>query len=160
MFYDFFEGIHVDIQGTIQGHINQVGHSIIGVHQAENAPSFAYTIGLTHKLNHKELLIFGLPYQYATEILNSIVDIIKSGSPIGDGESLQKIANFPLVAMDVGQDISSQYAFQCYQYYSNRKSSTPSFMIIYWPDENGFFPWQSDFNPRLMAIQPKISPTC
>lgn len=147
----------MDIQKKIADHIAKFGHSIMGVFEGEDSPSFACTIGLTHKLQHKELLMVGIPYDYTAQILNAIVLKIKTDGPIKDGDVLEKIANFPLIAREMTDDIAGEYAIQCNLYYSDRDLGKPSFMIIYWPDKQGIFPWQENFDRKLLGIQPKYA---
>jgi hypothetical protein len=62
--------------------IARVGWHCVAIMPEENLPGYAFTIGLFHRYNHPELIIFGLPQEIAHRVLTIAADAAKSGAPI------------------------------------------------------------------------------
>jgi len=133
------------VSNKIDDMIAKYGHTVLGVLGSEDSPEFAYTIGLTEKYGHPELLIIGTAMATSQILLNAIADRIKAGDKIKDGTLLTEIANLPLVIKEISVDAASEYALQAINRYKETHL-VPAFFQVVYPNKDGVFPWESNYS--------------
>lgn len=134
--------------------IEQFGVAIINVPETINTPPYSYTVGLVESIEHPEMIVFGLPADISSNVLNDIIEMLKAtAESLQDGDILNDISNYPLIAKKVSNKHLSTYAKRAFDYFKTTSLSL-EFFIIYWPDENTKYPWDSKFSESLRSIQP------
>lgn len=71
--------------------IRDHGLHIIGVAEDDEAPGFAYSIGLFENYAHPEIIIIGLKQDLAQLLLNNMAFDIKEGKTFAPGENSTKV---------------------------------------------------------------------
>lgn len=134
---------HANIATTIAKH----GQMLIGVFSTpdEPGPGFTYTIGLRPQFGF-ELIIFGLPYNYAGYFLNELSDWIRNGFEIKDGVLVEELANLPLLVKEADHRARG-YVCQADRYY---EADVKTFQLVL-PDKNGKFPGEKGYDEAYMS---------
>lgn len=119
------------------------GHMVIGV--GDN-PSFAYTIGLTSRFGC-ELLVCGLPMQYAHVILNDIAS--KLSNDLLDVPTTE-FTNLPIVLKEANTNLGqlhSNYVCQADSFYGKQVKVVQ----VVLSDREGRTPLDSDYDHEYMT---------
>ena len=85
----------------IQKQIEATGHSILGVDKSASKPSYAYTIGVSETYRHPELIVLGLATASAEQILGAVVEKIKGGEILANGDVVSDAVNMRLGVKDL-----------------------------------------------------------
>lgn len=137
--------------------IARVGWMIQGVFSTDDAPPFAYTIGLS-QFNLPELLLVGLNGHTAAGILNPIAEKMKvdkeaikvgptpSGFKLRTGEDLRLAVRH----VDDKYRAVTEYLIQAYDRYGSRLNV----MQVIWADDKNVLPTEPGYN--LSMTQPLI----
>ncbi len=121
----------------------------------DGSPSFTYTTGFWLSLRRPEIILFDFPPALAHNVLGQIYRIL------GGGEDLQ--TNVPLEGILSGETVYffpvkpekiAEYLLSSTWFYKN--DGFPCLQLV-WPDQAGNFPWQSDFDAKLLRLQPDIT---
>lgn len=115
-------------------------------------PSFAYTIGLSHR-GVPDILVLGLPAEAALPILNEIArQLIEDESKTADGTLLHKVANLPLKVAAADQ-AHAQYFAKMSQSYAETQGIDATFVQIILPDAKGLFPGDPGCDHKIKMMQ-------
>lgn len=119
------------------------------------SPRFGYSIGLFKEFNHPELLLIGLDDTSTGAIINSIKDEIENGTRFIEGINYPGfLVNFPIQFLAVEKEHYQDYLGYA-GWYNDQSFDFPALQVI-WPDKNGNFPWEDDFNERFKFVQPLL----
>jgi hypothetical protein len=136
----------------IESDIISHGASIIltAIEVDSDMVNFAYTVGLDDQ-DLPELMFFGLPQDSTIAIVNTAIKLIINDKLELD-ENITKILNVPVVFKLVSPEAASNYI-----YLANRRSQSPiAAWQMFWPDQFGFFPWETEFDKQLAQLQPLL----
>jgi hypothetical protein len=131
--------------------IARVGWAVIGVAADDEGPAFAYSIGLFHTLGHPEVLIMGLRPQIAMQLINDMGDSIRAGQRFEAGQRYDGIADgFPLAFIQMNRRYYREYLGYAIWFYRG-----PDFPVLQcvWPDKEGVFPGETDYDSRFFQVQ-------
>lgn len=131
----------------IKSLIDTHGHMMIGV--AATQP-FTYTIGL-HEKHGFELIIVGLRYEYAGEMLNEVAEFIKTHT-LEMGRPYENFANMPNVFRECDPAKVAEYVVQAENYYG-KPVKVVQFVMC---DRQGRFPEDPAYD-HTSACSPKSS---
>jgi len=142
------------IQGRVLRDIERDGVSIIGVFasEEEGTPTFAYSIGLSVTCSHPEIIIFGLPLETSGVLLNMVKDIIEQKGKINVDTPYTEIANMPTIFKKASRECVKDYMVQLHQINDNYED-LPALQMC-WPDREGNFPWEENFDENMKPSQP------
>lgn len=130
------------------------GFSIITKEGTRYFPSVAYTVGLQKKLNHPEIIVFGLTTSNMKSILEEVVDIVKTGTKLQvatcynnffDNASAEFLAVDKLNIKDYFLDIPGICDTE------NIKA-----LQLIWTDGKNLFPWEEGFDEEFKWKQPLL----
>jgi len=145
-----------NILNKIRDDIIRSGFSIVSVFASNNTPSYAYTIGLHETYNHPEIIVLGLPAQSSHRaITNAVESILDGGKKISTGINYKGIANADVVFNMVSDFYKNEYAFLAIDYYDSLEGV--EFIQMLWPDQEGCFPFEFDFDPKFIPTQPILN---
>ena len=128
--------------------IQQYGHMVIGV---DDNPSFAYTVGLTSRFGC-ELLVIGLPYQYAHAILN---DIASKFSPDLLDKPTTEFSNLPLLLKETDMSLGvlhDEYVCQADNFYGKEVNVVQVILS----DRQGRTPLNDDYDHEYMDPRQRL----
>lgn len=146
-----------NILNKIRDDIIRSGFSIVSVFASNNTPSYAYTIGLHETYNHPEIIVLGLPAQPSHGVIaNAVESILDGGKKISVGINYKGIANADVVFNVVSDFYKTKYALLAMDYYGSLEGV--EFIQMLWPDPEGRFPFDFDFNKDFRFSQPILGP--
>ena len=108
-------------------------------------PAFSYTVGL-FGFGHPELLIFGLPHDSASSVLNDLCERVRRGGPIIAGE-LQTFDNWPHRLHAFALADTSEVLFAANRFYNRPPDDPVPALQLVWDDRWGRFPWEPGYDP-------------
>lgn len=133
--------------------INTYGWAALTVYSDGTVPGFAHSIGFASSLEHPEVILFGVPIEHAQTILNGIEALAKEKGPLHTSELYDKVIDeFKVCFVAVDKSRGVGYLKTCEWYYDGHCSA----LQLVWPDTQGHFPWEKDFDERFDRIQPML----
>ena len=118
-------------------------------------PGYAYTIGLETTFGFPEVVLFGLTPVAASGLAELLVGYVADGADVPIGVIFTGLLDNELrcallpVDMDVYRDLFD-VAVQWH------KGEPFRMLQLAWPDRNGWLPWESGFEHRLLFAQPAV----
>ena len=118
-------------------------------------PAYAYTVGFPEAFGFPEVALFGLTPSAASGLVGLVADCLRGGTeiPVGvevvgllDGELRCCFAPVDLVIWSPMFPICSAW----------RRDGTFDLVQLFWPDRNGFLPYEPGYNPAMVLAQPVI----
>jgi hypothetical protein len=134
---------------VVRSHIAEFGLAIRHVAGDDEHAPFSYTIGLT-AIGHPEIVMTGMPFEYAQQFLNLIGRLVREGGRFQVGmwtEALTDAHPQLLIAVDNTSELTAVE-----QLYGDVHA-----LQLVWSDSHGNFPWQSGWRNPLSA-QPLLGP--
>ena len=122
------------------------------------APEFAYSVGLWKSMNMPEIIMFGLPLDHSHAMLGNVVDVVRAGASIFDGARLADVMNnFDVAVRSVHPShIGDHFGFaRWFKRIEGRSEDVEAFQV-FWPDREGRFPWEADFDKYFDGMQPLL----
>jgi hypothetical protein len=150
----------MSIRARLDQAIAQRGWAVIGtVHEGPPPRLMAYTVGATETLCCPELLVFGLPLEHATVILNAIQAKVKDAGlqQLADGTVLYDVATMPLAIKSVQLHAAAEYTLAVIARYGDEVPVYVQQVVL--SDEDGRFPWNDRYDERdgrMRLIQPEL----
>lgn len=132
--------------------VAESGCHVVGVLADETGPAFAYSIGLYHNYDHPDILIFGLEHTLMQSLINCMRDLIREGGRFVPGSRYPDIIEgFDCEFRAVHPSHYRELLGYARWFYPD--DEFPVVQCV-WPDKQGRFPWQPDFEPRFLPQQP------
>ncbi len=118
-------------------------------------PGYAYTVGLETTFGFPEVVVFGLTPPAARGLCGLVVDLLASGTELPVGPlftgMLDNGLRSALLPVDVAENgVLFTEATEFHRGLGYRV------VQLAWPDRNGWMPWESGFDHRLLLAQPII----
>jgi hypothetical protein len=123
-----------------------------GVGAGIGSPTFAYSVGLSSKFGHPEIAIVGFDPELSRKIINEAGELVRDHgvdfrSPMLSAGIVQKydVAFRPVMAASSREKCGAGKAIL-------NRSDYP-LVQLFFPDPDGFFPWQRKCDKRFAKIQ-------
>jgi Domain of unknown function (DUF4262) len=118
----------------------------------DTGDSFAYSTGLYLRFGQPEMVMFGLAHDTMHTIINSIGSQMKRGVNFAPDQAYPDLlerysCQFRLVDKS---NYAEHLGWSSWFYESHAYPALQCF----WPDKNGFFPWQPECAPGVRELQP------
>jgi hypothetical protein len=126
-------------------------HDHLSDDHGEPGPAFAYTVGLSHRAGHPELLMSGLDHRVMNRALNGVAQRIMHGLRLAPGDELEDVLAGVPVAVERVSETGLLETVTWSGWFHRRK---PEALAIVWPDRNGLFAWQPGAPGILEELQP------
>ena len=141
-----------DVERRILNDVTTSGCHVIKVMEDDSGPGFAYSVGLFHNFDHPEILIVGLDLDLMHRIINNLRDDIQNGTRLHPTRRVAGILErFDCEFRDVAVSHYRELLGCAIWFY--RGTDFPALQCV-WPDMNGHFPWETNFNAKLKNRQP------
>lgn len=143
-----------DLLNDIKLNIDKFGFQVIMVGSTCYCPSFAYSIGLTQKFNHPEIICFGLPNDIGHAIINDIAEIVQKGEKIESGKIYTEIfSESRATFLKVDKRNIGDYFGAALNYYGDKSFEA---LQVVWTDRNDKLPWENNFEEEFLFKQPLL----
>ena len=127
----------------------------------DQAPPWAFSIGLEHNFDHPEVLVFGMELPLLHNLINHIGEQVKRGQrfdPRGteddDGYRPQGVlAHHPPALRRVQPRWYGPFVGNAAVFYRERPFRV---LQCFWPDAQGCLPWEQGFAPEWHGRQPLL----
>ncbi|MBC8143777.1 MAG: DUF4262 domain-containing protein [Armatimonadetes bacterium] len=144
-----------DYDRIVIENINRYDWHVVIVPEDDEGVGFAYTVGLTYRFAHAEIIIFGLSNEVMHSILNVVGTDIKNGKRFVANTQVGGIVEgYDCAFAPVNQTQHNEYLGYCVWLY---KKSGFDVLQCFWTDKAGRFPWEDGFPEPLKAKQPILS---
>jgi hypothetical protein len=115
-------------------------------------PPFAYTVGL-FGLAHAELLIFGVPPETASAVLNDLGERVRSGEALMPGDLITLDA-WPRRIIPEPVPNPGEIVFGANRYYQRPDEFSVQVLQLTYDDTEGRFPWEDGHAAPEMQPRP------
>lgn len=118
---------------------------------SDDAPTFAYTVGL-FGIGHPELLVFGLDMESAGGVLNGLYEVIRAGGDLIPGEVIAVPGCSTRVLVETLPNPGEILYAANRHYQRPSEVSVPAYQLTW--DVDGAFPWEPGY-PYSESKQPR-----
>jgi hypothetical protein len=149
------EGLHKADQKFLSD-IEDYGWSVMNVHKkaGEEGPDWSFSTGIFFKFQHPEIIIFGLDSNTMTCIINNIGKEVESGKHFEPGREYSDLFERCLCMFRiVAQDHYRDYLGWAIWFYEQDPFPV---LQCFWPDKNGFYPWDLRCDLHVRSAQPLL----
>lgn len=115
-------------------------------------PPFAHTVGL-FGMAHPELLIFDVPISTAAGVLNTLGERVRAGDPVVEGQLIE-LDGWSRRIIPEAVPNAGAIALGSNRYYHRPPEASVPLLQLSYDDENGRFPWEEGYLPRLRQPRP------
>lgn len=131
--------------------VNRVGWMVVSVPEDEEGAAFAFTVGLHRTFAHPEILMMGQKSETMHAALNTVGDLVKAGNRFVDEAQSKEIFNSCVCMFrSIHRAHFSEYLGAALGFYKEEHFGA---LQCLWPDRNGFYPGQTEFNEHLAKRQ-------
>ena len=147
-----------ETEQNIRADIDRYGWSVICVPECAEGPSFAYSVGMMHTLNHPEIVILGLDVEPLWRIINGIGDDVRAGRSFADpGLYEGVIEGFACKVIPVAEAHHTTYlGYAMWHRRHLGRIGTLRAVQCLWPDRDGRFPDEQGCHPDVARLQPRL----
>ncbi len=160
--------------------VGEHGWAISGRHADEQAPPWAYSVGLWLSCQAPELVVCGLPVEQAASVINAIGARVADGEQFGAGDVIELAAAGALVPAQrggprgvtgagvLGREHSLPLTFRPVDVTWRATTGLlaisdtfygmvrPPYLQVVWTDSEGRFPWDARIEPAFGQLQPML----
>jgi hypothetical protein len=124
---------------------------LVGPGDGPAKPSFAYTIGLMHRVDHPELLMSGLPGSLMHRVLNHVAERVLDGHRLSPATAIEgALTHVPLLCEEIAPAVLG-HTIHWSSWFHRRPVRG---LQLVWPDTSGRFAWQPGAAANLDELQP------
>lgn len=130
--------------------------------QTPPKPPHSYTIGLLERFDHPEIAVTGLSFAVAQSLLNDLgkriagdPDAGRAGERLADGQVIADIANFPAVLRAIHPSHFAAWFGRGVEQAGEKGKRFAALQLV-WPDPQGHFPWDAEFDEAYRLYQPPL----
>lgn len=137
--------------------IKKAGWYNLHIGQEDNQAAFSFSIGHFQQHNHPELIVVGLSAEVANQLLNiAAVKIVGAKETLEPYRKYDDFAEgFPLAFIPVELAFYRSYLGYANWYYGDLSKPYPVLQMV-WPDREGYFPWEAEFDTSFKQAQPLL----
>ena len=122
--------------------------------EGETGPEWSFSTGLFHTYQHPEIVIFGLELDIMHKIINNIGDAVKVGTRFEPGNEYQDIfARCGCQFCPFDTAFRADYLGWAIWFYNGDPFSV---LQCFWPDREGYYPWDPACSPDVVSVQPLL----
>lgn len=134
--------------------IAERGLHVVVVPESGERPAYAYSIGLWDSFEQPEVIVFGLPAESATDLLEAVADAADEGRPCVAGSQHQDLLQgYPVRFVAVPAHLHAKYLPRACELYAG--APFPVVQLV-WPDKQGRWPWHEGVRQGFRELQPLL----
>lgn len=125
-----------------------------------DAPAFAYSIGFQQSVHQPEVIIFGLPFDIMTFMINETLHQCRAGLQLGDWT---RVDDLLIGHSCIARAVDPRYVVTDYLnsaiWFHERTAGKglPDVVQLVWPGaEDGVFPWEDGCSESVRKNQPAL----
>ena len=128
------------------------GWHVMRVPPRGNTPGWAFSVGLHHRFDHPEIIVFGLPPEALFNLVDRIASRVASGDCFSPGSTSDRI----LEGYTCGIQPVMRRWYQAFLGYAIWFYGDEEFPVVQfrWPDRGNRRPEHPDFDGELASLQP------
>ena len=131
----------------------EYGWHIPHIFADESGPCYSFSVGFYLKFGHPEILLMGLSQPIAHNFINLIGGFLMTGRVFRPKECTEELAQgFACSFVPILVDHYQQYLGYDIWFYRSLKQPFPALQLE-WPDKQGRFPWESNYDERFLSFQ-------
>ena len=136
----------------VDGH----GWHLVGIDDDNDEPAYVFSVGLFHTLKQPEICIFGLrDTTVMGQIINGVGELMRSGEKFEDWHASDEVLDgYSCVFRTVDRSLYREHFGYARWFYEG--DGFPM-LQCFWPDHEGYFPWDSRFNAQMVRAQPILA---
>lgn len=146
-------GAHDEIEARVAADIDAFGWHVVKVMGDDQAPGWAYTIGLHERSGHPELAVFGMELEQMHHVLNHAAALVRTGRRLEPGEHEGVFEGLPCAVRPVEPRWLPVFFGNAGWHY--KRQDVP-ILQVFWPDAEGRFPWDPRFAASWRERQPLL----
>ena len=134
--------------------VAEYGWHVVKVLEDSDSPGWAYSIGLHRNFSHPEIIVFGQDVDLMHSIINSIGKDVRSGKQFQvDGKYADLIEDYLCTVRNV-----HPVWYEFFTGYATWFYDGVDYPVLqcFWPDFDGRYPWEENFNQDLLRAQPLL----
>jgi hypothetical protein len=137
--------------------VDRVGWHLVMIPEEDEAPGWAFSVGLFKSFGHPEVVVFGLPLELGGRVVNGIGAHIKAGSVFAAESEYPGILEGVLCTF---RPVDRRWyrPFIGYATWYYRDGDFPVLQCL-WPDKQQRYPWDAGFKPAWLWAQPLLYET-
>lgn len=134
--------------------VEQVGWNVMYVPPEDGVPGWAFTIGLTHSYGWPELIMCGLSRDLLHGFVNIVGEMAEEGQPSPGLGRLGDVIEGHYVELRPVDPSWHRCLVGWALWFAQHDE--PEFVQIVWPDNQGHFPNEPEFDESLRRFQPDL----
>lgn len=145
---------HLDYMSWVARQVSEHGWAVPGISGGEDAPPWAYSVGMWLTCQSPELVVCGAPLENMAGIINAIGVRVDDGVSVSPDAVLNDIcpARLTFRPVDLSWRMTCMFAVSDEFYGFVR----PPYLQVVWADRNGRFPWEPRFQAAFAGAQPLL----
>ena len=138
----------------VRSDVERYGWHVAKIAGDDQAPPWAFTIGLEQSFSHPEVLVCGMSLELLHGLLNRIGEEVKRGAQLGQVERPSGILeNHAPAFRPVLERWYGAFVGNAAWYYKEQPFRV---LQCFWPDAAGQLPWEADFDAAWIGRQPQL----
>lgn len=130
------------------------GWHVIKVTADPPRPPFAYSIGLTQRFGHPEVLVAGLDLDVLHQLVNTVGEAVREGRTFAAGQTYGEVLEgYDVAFRPVLRHHYAAYVGRALDHYGDAPFEV---LQLFWPDAEGAFPWEARFPEEGRDRQPLL----
>lgn len=137
---------------SLEAMIDRYGWAVQAVFPGEDSPGFAYSVGMADR-GLPDVIVFGLPPEIAQRFVNHVCSEMaeKGKAPPLETDLNHFAEGLPTRFVAVPREQADEYMFA-----AKRRNPGYTAIQLVWPDNNSRFPWEPEFEQKLVKYQPVL----
>lgn len=134
--------------------IAEYGLHVVTVPEDAEGPGFSFSVGLWESFQQPEVILFGLPGEVATELINLVADEADEGQRFLDGTRHEGLLqDYPVRFLEVPKSRYGEFLGIASWAYEGEDFAA---VQLVWPDKQGRWPWDPSAREVFRAGQPVL----
>jgi len=133
--------------------IERVGWHVIHINEDEQGPGYTFSVGFYYTFRQPEILITGLRQEVAHDLLKIAVVQMAGGKTFQAFERVSDFAEgYDCAFAPIEFEHYRNYLGYAVWFYRSLPTPFPAVQMV-WPDKEGRFPWEADYDKRFLNLQ-------
>lgn len=139
--------------------IERVGWHVIHINEDEQGPGYTFSVGFYYTFQQPEILIMGLRQEVAHELLKIAVVQMAGGKTYQPFDRVSQFAeSYDCAFAPIEMQHYRDYLGYAVWFYRSLPKPFPAMQLV-WPDKDGRFPWEANYDERFLNLQKPLYAT-